>query len=68
MSWMKCKDCDHPVNTDDHPEAFVDVGNQKGLEDWICVCSDCRYIREMRQDLDDHVQMMAEQEAEANER
>jgi len=42
MSIDRCTRCSRPVDTDEDSEAHVDVGNMRGLEDWVCVCESCR--------------------------
>lgn len=38
MSIDRCSRCGDLVDTDAEPEAYVDVGNMRGLEAWICLC------------------------------
>lgn len=42
MSIDRCRSCGCLVDTDADPDAYVDLGNQRGLEDLACLCCDCR--------------------------
>lgn len=47
MSIDRCSRCSELVDTDEEPEAYVDVSNQRrGPEDWQCFCRRCRERRE----------------------
>ena len=64
MSWVKCKECDAPVNSDDDPDCFVEVGNGRRTWDWITLCESCREQRELQDERDWYEQGLAEQEVE----
>jgi len=51
MSMMLCADCGTPVDTDDEPESFVDIGLWKhGYRNTICLCLTCREQREFNEE------------------
>jgi hypothetical protein len=45
MSMDVCHDCDRPVDTDDDPDCYIEVGNMRRLTQTICVCEPCRERR-----------------------
>ena len=49
MSMDRCADCDRLIDTDDFPDAYVDIGNMRSQTQTICLCSACqdrRYERD----------------------
>lgn len=44
MSFMRCAHCDDLVNTDNEPEAFVEVIDfgDDGATRTVCLCTACR--------------------------
>ena len=46
MCMTQCHDCGTLVDTDDEPEAYVEVGPMKRNPDYICLCRLCREERE----------------------
>ena len=42
MSWDKCEGCGSFVDTDDDPDAYVEVGNMRRQTKTICLCEKCR--------------------------
>jgi hypothetical protein len=42
MSWDRCKNCDRPVNTDDDPDCYIEVGNMRKQTTTECICEPCR--------------------------
>lgn len=46
MSMDRCSGCDRPIDTDDDPECYVEVGNMRRLHKTICLCEFCRDERE----------------------
>ena len=42
MSLMKCDNCGCLVDTDAHPEAFVEAEPVRNIPTWKCLCRDCR--------------------------
>lgn len=46
MSIDRCHDCSTLVDTDDEPEAYIEIGNMRRMTWTICVCRPCRERRE----------------------
>lgn len=42
MSVDRCSKCGALVDTDDEPEAYVEVGNMRSQTSTICLCQTCR--------------------------
>jgi hypothetical protein len=38
MSIDRCNRCSALVDTDDEPEAYVQIANMRNREEWICLC------------------------------
>lgn len=47
MSIDRCSRCGDLVDTDDEPEAYVQIGNMRNREEYICLC---RHHREQYED------------------
>lgn len=47
MSIDRCADCGRFVDTDDEPEAYIDVPGFGGDPETICCCEPCRDKREV---------------------
>ena len=45
MSMDRCSSCLELVDTDDDPEAYVEVGNMRRQTETICLCYGCREAR-----------------------
>ena len=50
MSWDRCAKCGDLVNTDNEPEAYVEVGNMRRMHDTICLCQ--RHREEHEEELE----------------
>lgn len=46
MSVDRCSKCGDLVDTDNEPEAYVQIGDMRRTEEWICLC---RHHREERE-------------------
>lgn len=46
MSIDRCAHCSALVDTDDQPEAYVQIADGRKREEWICLCVSCRDRRE----------------------
>lgn len=46
MSMVTCFDCSTPIDSDDDPECFVEVGNMRRLHQTMVLCENCRGRRE----------------------
>ena len=46
MSMDTCSHCSKLVDTDFDLDFYVDIGNQRRLEQWIGLCESCRDRRE----------------------
>lgn len=66
MSWADCKDCGRFVNTDDDPDAFVEVGNVRRMNWTVIVCEKCRDERDA--DAEYLADMASKHETEAENR
>lgn len=42
MSVDRCARCGDLVDTDDEPEAYVEVGNMRAQTETLCLCRNCR--------------------------
>lgn len=42
MSVDRCSRCSDLVDTDDEPEAYVEVGNMRTQTQTVCMCRNCR--------------------------
>lgn len=42
MSMVMCESCDRPIDSDDDPECFVEVGNMRRLHQTKVLCEPCR--------------------------
>lgn len=42
MSVDRCSRCSDLVDTDDEPEAYVEIGNMRAQTQTICLCRTCR--------------------------
>ena len=45
MSMCICADCDAPIDSDDDPDCFVEVGDMKRFHKTITLCEFCRERR-----------------------
>lgn len=68
MSMCICSSCDSPIDSDDDPDCFVEVGNMKRLHKEIILCSSCRERREEEQSQQEYAASIAETEAEKREK
>jgi hypothetical protein len=50
MSMAFCHDCGRLMDTDDDPDAFIEVGNMRSQSKTIIVCEPCREQRQADQD------------------
>lgn len=50
MSIDRCQRCGDLVDTDDEPEAYVQIADMRKREEWICLCRHHREEREERQE------------------
>lgn len=46
MSMVICSDCDAPVDSDNDPDCFVEIGNMRRQTQTIALCENCRGRRE----------------------
>jgi hypothetical protein len=46
MSVDRCSRCSELVDTDNEPEAYVQIADMRKREEWVCLCRDCRDQRE----------------------
>lgn len=46
MSIDRCQRCGDLVDTDDEPEAYVQIADMRKREEWICLCARHREERE----------------------
>lgn len=42
MSIDRCSRCSELVDTDDEPEAYVQIADMHKREEYICLCASCR--------------------------
>ena len=61
MSWMKCHDCEHLVDTDADPDCWIEIGNMRRMTEDVAVCLSCRDAREMEDDRREDEASMAEE-------
>lgn len=46
MSIDRCRECGTLVDTDNEPESYVQIGNMRNHEEYICLCRSHREERE----------------------
>lgn len=46
MSMCICSSCDAPIDSDDDPDCFIEVGNLRRFHKTIILCESCRGRRE----------------------
>jgi hypothetical protein len=46
MSIDRCSGCSALVDTDNEPEAYVEIGNMRAQTETKCLCGVCRALRE----------------------
>ena len=59
-----CEDCHIPIDSDDDPDCFVEVGNMRRMNFTIILCETCRYLREREEERRDEQAARMEDEAE----
>ena len=67
MSIILCESCDQPIDSDEDPDCFVEVGNMRRLNETKVWCASCRERKQAEQEAEQDAADAACAEAEAKE-